>query len=239
MIAGVLIVGTALMIPVHSAATSAAKKELCAANLSKSVQALQQYGEDNGGFIPLYMARYSGEKVPADERANNYTWMGTLYRAGYLPDADPAARCPQMGEKMVLAKRTGFYTNSSYGALTSNKMMNTAKARLQYRISGPRSQWRGVVTANLLAAGTFPLLIDTVDTSGKTLNEFWAYEPAASGKYGMHARHENMVQAAFADGSVAAKTPEDYRSYVQASGFFGNVENKCGYFDLEGKKITL
>ena len=92
------------------------------------------------------------------------------------------------------------------------------------------------MTGKLVSPETFPLLVDTVDKANR---EYWAFSTDAADNYGMHSRHENSVQAAFADGSVKALLPEDFREHCRKSGLYGDPAKKYGYFDMTGSKTEM
>ncbi len=227
----------ALLLPAVSHANNMGMKDLCAANLKRSVMAMKMYAGDFDGMIPVYhkFPQTVAGKNPA-EKHNLYTWAGALYQTGYLPAADPAARCPQMGTKMVVDTKSRFYKNSSYGALTSNKQFFKSYRRNQLRVLGKRNEFRFVITGKLISPETFPLLVDTIDQSKR---EYWAFSTDFKDGYGMHARHDNMIQSAFADGSVQALTPENFRTHCRKSGLYENPSGKYGYFNMAGQKVAF
>ncbi len=232
-----LLLITALLTPAVTDAKLLGMKEQCAANLKKSETAMKMYAGDFDGLIPVYQKfpDIASSKDPA-VKCNLYTWMGALYQTKYLEQGDPAARCPQMGGKMVIDTRSKFYKYSSYGTLTSNKPFHPSSRCNQIRVTGKKSEYRFVVTTKLAAPEAFPLLVDTLD---KSKREYWAFSTEAKDSYGMHARHENRVQSAFADGSVRALSPEEFQTHCQKSGLFSAPGREYGYFNMSGEKVTL
>ena len=219
----------AMLMPALSKARESAKATACVSNLKNSNLAVQTYSGDFKGMMMIYM---NYPKVKTSDPENWITWMGALYQFGYLPEASPVARCPKMGGKMVVEPSTKYYQYSSYGAMNTKNYLYPAAKKLQIEYSDSAATIRSLVVKRIDAPTDFPLIVDTADiTNGKPLREFWAFTPEISSTYGMHARHNGRVQAAFVGGNVRSMTPAEFKEIGKNAGVFNDPSKTYKYFN--------
>ncbi len=228
----------AMLMPALSKARESAKASGCIGNLKNSNLAMQTYSGDFKGMMMIYMNYLD---IYNSNRKNYVTWMGALYQFGYLPDASPVARCPKMGGKMEIDPANGYYVYSSYGAMNSKNYLYPAEKKLQIEYSDSAATIRSLVAKRVDAPSDFPLIVDTVEVSaGKPLREFWAFTPEISSTYGMHARHNGRVQAAFVGGNVRSMMPAEFKEIGKNVGIFNEGSSKTyKYFNDANVAVHL
>jgi len=206
-----------MLLPALNKARGRATSTACINNLKSSLQACQMYAGDFNDMIVVYNTIYYGVSSPKD----NVTWMGILYRLGYLPDDSPVARCPKMGSKMEVYPGNAWYASSSYGSLNSNNYLDS-----DYLLYSNSTKFRVLVGVRVRTPSKCLVLADTIDTN--ISKEMFGIDTRA-GRYGLHARHGGRINGGFMAGNVHSMPPPKLFSDMKEGGY--TIDNTRGYFN--------
>ena len=202
-----------MLLPALAKARAKARAISCINNLKTDSLAMQIYSDDYNGMIGVYC--YHGLAYK-----DQYTWVGMLYYHKYLPDESGCARCPVFGNKMVL---NTIYSKSCYGAINTKVVFDTNR-QSQVFYAEAAAYNRYIDTKQVAAPTSFPLLMDTVETTAP-VSDFYVFDPAPTSTYGASARHGGQINVAFLGGNANAMRPGNLKETGKDVGLFVTAGN--------------
>ena len=228
----------AMLLPALAKARAKARAISCINNLKTDSLAMLIYADDNNGAIPTYWC--------TDYAYNHYkkwyvTWCGKLFEDKYMPEDSGTARCPVQGNKMIVSA-AGYYQYCCYAPITTKNHLYPAGKKNVISYSGEASpKLRTLDTKLVNPPGSYPLLTDSADTSTTGTQyggEFYSLlpNPSDTETYGISARHEGRINAAFGDGHAMSFTPAQYYTTTQEIGMFSESGKTYRYIAEDSTK---
>jgi prepilin-type N-terminal cleavage/methylation domain-containing protein len=214
----------AMLLPALQKSRESARATQCVNNLKSSVTAMTMYADANKD---VYLVYQSGNPaiLNGDHPENQLTWIGLLYHTGFVRQDSPIGRCPSIGNKMVKGS-DGDYRYSCYGVITSANSLYPNSAKKQF-LMNTGNKYRWFVSSKVIAPTALPLFADTVYIDSP-LKEFYGINPeaTASGKYGLHTRHNNKLNVAYLSGNVSSSSAAELYENTKRAGMFGEASSK-------------
>ena len=174
-----------MLLPALNQARNRAKATKCLGNLKQDILAMALYADDFSGQMPQsYLASGS-----------DWSWYFRLKKTGYL-DTDGVAVCPSI--KAVNTSQMVFV----YGA-------NWDYPSGVFQNSGA---YRSIVLRKMIAPSSTIVMADTIWYSSAYFGKQWMAARLVASNYGIHARHSDKANIAFADGHAGGKNGGEIRT---------------------------
>ena len=215
-----------MLLPALGKAREAARASNCVSNLKQMGTAHLMYADDNKGFI--YVTSDNAAYGSATNTRLRYYWSGVYTHLGYVAEDSGALSCPSIrtGLDSTITNYTRYA--ETYGVYhpvkyyTGNPLASTGAGSAYFLNTKP-----------IKNAGSFILLADTINSSGKQFAIL--YQAEATGVH--HARHNDRCNVAFMDGHVAALRPQEVVEQMHDADQLGANVIPIIY-DGENKSVT-